>query len=377
MMFLILGIFSFLPINCLFLNPVTTAISNFDVYDIVFSKIREEQKADTNLVLVNLSNLSRLDLARQVNIINSFNPKVIALDAFFQVNKDPYADSILADAFSRCANLVLVSGLEKYDSSKEGFDTLLTSINLINKYASNGFANLPSNQKVSFKTIREFRTTEKVDSELVPAFAGKIVEKYDKVAFQYLMDRKRAVEKINYRGNYNKFYYLDYYQVLSGREDLSFVKDKIVLLGFMGIDLNNRTLEDIYFTPLNERYAGKSFPDMYGVVIQANIISMIINKNYINIMPQWISILIAVILTYLSAYVIFNVKRKYRDWFWGLAKLYILIVSLINLLIGVMVFHFFNFRIDLTLMLAVIVLSGTMVQWYMIYIVNIFPWLEK
>ena len=70
------------------------------------------------------------------------------------------------------------------------------------------------------------------------------------------------------------------------KADLSFIKDKIVLLGFMGINLNDKTFEDIFFTPLNERYAGKSFPDMYGVVIQANIISMILNKKYINTMPQ-------------------------------------------------------------------------------------------
>lgn len=376
-MFLLLGIFSFIPINCLFLNPLTTAISDFDVYDIVFSKIREEQKADTNIVLVNLSNLSRYNLARQVNILNSFNPSVIALDAFFPVEKDPYTDSILANAFSRCSNLVLVSGLEKYEENKEVFDTLLTSINLFNQYASNGFANLPSNNKVSFKTIREFRTAEKVGSETIPAFAVKIIEKYDKDAFQYLTDRKKAVEKINYLGDYKKFYYLDSYQVLSGTEDLSFIKGKIVLLGFMGIDFNNKTLEDIYFTPLNERYAGKSFPDMYGVVIQANIISMILNKNYINIMPKWLSILIAVILTYFSANVIYYVKKRFRDWFWALARFYILIISIMNLYIGVIVFHYFNYRIDLTLMLAVIVLSGTMVAWYIVYVVNIFPWLEK
>ena len=88
MMFLVLGIFSFIPINCLFMDPIAKAISDFDVYDIVYSKLREEPKVDTNIVLVNLSNLSRSDIARQVSIINSFDPKVIGIDAIFQVEKE-------------------------------------------------------------------------------------------------------------------------------------------------------------------------------------------------------------------------------------------------------------------------------------------------
>ena len=178
-------------------------------------------------------------------------------------------------------------------------------------------------------------------------------------------------------GNFNKFYFLDANQVLSGSEDLSFIKNKIVLFGFVETDIKNKTFEDIYFTPLNERYAGKSFPDMYGAVIQANIISMILNKNYINTMPEWVSILIAIILTYVSAFIFFNVKRKYKDWFGALAKLYILSISLMNLFIGVMVFHHFNYRINLTLALAVVVLTGTIISMYRMYVVNIFSSLEK
>ena len=377
MMFLVIGIFTFIPINCLFLDPIKIAISDFDVYDIVFSKIREEQKADTNIVLVNLDNLSRSDIARQINIVNSFNPKVVALDAIFQVEKEPDSDSKLAEAFSKCPNLVIASRLENYDETKETFDTLLTSINLFDQYASNGFANIPNDEQVSFKTIREFRPTSKVKGKIVPSFAAKIVEKFNRDAFQLLMQRKKEIEKINYVGNFNKFYYLDANQVLSGNEDLSFIKNKIVLFGFIETDINNKTLEDLYFTPLNERYAGKSFPDMYGAVIQANIVSMILNKNYINTMPEWISILIAIVLTYVSAFIFFNVKRKYKDWFGALAKLYILSISLMNLFIGVMIFHHFNYRINLTLALAVVVLTGTIISMYRMYVVNIFSSLEK
>lgn len=377
MMFVVLGIFSFIPINCLFLDPIAKAISDFDVYDIVYSKLREEPKVDTNIVLVNLSNLSRSDIARQLNIVNSLNPKVIGIDAIFQEEKEHYSDSLLADAFSRCRNLILVSKLDKYNEEADTYDIVLSSIDIFNKYASNGFANLPNDDKVSFRTIREFRPVSKTNGTAVNAFASEIVEIYNPEAFQFLMNRKKEVEKIDYIGNYNRFYFLDADQVLSGENDLSFIRNKIVLMGFMGINLNNKTFEDIYFTPLNERYAGKTFPDMYGVVIHANIISMILNGNYIDIMPERLSLALAVILCYLSAFIIFKLRENYKDWFFTFSKLYVLLISLLNLFIGVILLHNFNYRINLTLTLAVIVLSGTVVDIYKTYIIKIFPSLEK
>ena len=376
-MFLVLGIFSFIPINCLFMDPIAKAISDFDVYDIVFSKLREEPKVDTNIVLVNLSNLSRSDIARQVSIINSFDPRVIGIDAIFQDEKEYYSDSLLAYAFSRCRNLVLVSKLDKYNEAADSYDTLFKSVDIFNKHATNGFANLPNDDKVSFKTIREFKPVSKTNGNTVNAFASKIVEIYNPEALKVLNNRGNEIEKINYVGNYNKFYFLDSYQVLSGENNLSFIKDKIVLMGFMGLKLNNKTFEDIYFTPLNERYAGKAFPDMYGVVIHANIISMILNKKYIDIMPQWLSIVLALILSYLSAFIIFNLKIKFKDWFGAFSKLYILFISLLNLFIGVMILHHFNYRINLTLALAVIVLTNTILEIYQSYVSKIFPSLEE
>jgi CHASE2 domain-containing sensor protein len=377
LMFLVLGIFSLIPINCSFLDPLAKAIGDFDVYDIVYSKLRDEQKVDTNIVLVNVSNLSRSDISRQVNIINSLNPKVIAIDAIFQEEKEHYSDSLLTDAFARCKNLVLVNKLDKYNEMTDTYDTLINSTAIYNKYASTGFANFPNDDKVSFRTIREFRPFSKAIGKQIPAFASKIVELYNPKVLQVLNKRANEIEKINYIGNYNKFYYLDQNQVLSGESDLSFLKDKIVLMGFMGLSLDNKTFEDIYFTPLNERYAGKTFPDMYGVVIHANIISMILQENYIYIMPGWLSLVLAVIICYLSSFIIFKLRQNYKDWFFTFSKLYILLISLLNLFIGVILLHNCNYRINLTLTLAVIVLSGTIVDIYKTYLSKIFPSLEK
>ena len=66
---------------------------------------------------------------------------------------------------------------------------------------------------------------------------------------------------------------------------LSQIENKIVLLGYRGKvmvhekpdikNIQNKHDEDMYFTPLNPFMTGRALPDMYGVDIQANIISNI------------------------------------------------------------------------------------------------------
>ena len=93
MIFIIMFGFSFIPVNCGFLSPVATALGDFDVYDIVYSKLLEEQSVDTNIVLVNIGNLSRKEQAEEITVINKFKPAVIGIDAFFEAEKDPVSDS--------------------------------------------------------------------------------------------------------------------------------------------------------------------------------------------------------------------------------------------------------------------------------------------
>lgn len=376
LIFLVIGIITLIPFNCLFLDPITKAIGDFDVYDIVYSKLREEQKADTNIVLVNLGNLSRNKIAEQIKLINKYKPRVIGIDAIFEEAKDSAGDSILEDAFSSTKNLVLVSKLSDFNDDNKLFDSIKYSIPKFIYHSSNGFANLPNDDEVNFRTIREFRPYAIVMNKTAAAFSCKIVQLSDSAAYSNLKKRNNETERINFVGNYEKFYYLDAEQLFDEKNNLNFIKDKIVLLGFMGLDLNTKTFEDVYFTPLNERYAGKSFPDMYGVVIHANIISMILSGNYITELPKWLSIVISFFICYINVYTIYNIRKKYKDWFGTYSKTYILIQSLLLLIIGVLLLHYFNFRFNITLILAALVITSTVNDIYQHYIIKLLPVLE-
>jgi CHASE2 domain-containing sensor protein len=371
LIFILMFGLSFVPINCGFLNPISNALGDFDVYDIVYSKLHEEQSVDTNIVLVNIGNLSRKELAQQIEVINNFHPAVIGLDAFFEVAKDPDSDSLLSAAFSKCSNFIMVDKLDNFNEQTKQYGNLHSSVAIFSRYSKGGFANLPNDDAAGFRTIREFRPLEKIKDSTALAFSTKIVSTYRNDAFQNLLHRGNRNEVINYRGNYNSFYYIDTYQYAEPDIDFNFIKNKIVLMGYMGPDLNTKTLEDVFFTPLNERYAGKSFPDMYGIVIHANIISMILNGTYVNIMPKWISFLLAFIICFLNVKMLLWINSKMKDWFSALSKFFIFIYTILALFLCIEILYYFNYRIDLTITLIAIVLANTAIELYDNYIIKI------
>ncbi|MCX6149253.1 MAG: CHASE2 domain-containing protein [Ignavibacteriales bacterium] len=364
--FLIIGFFSLLPINLGILDPMGKALTDFDIYDLVFSKIRVEQNNDEHIVIVNIGNLNRTEIANQINELAKYKPRVIGLDAFFIEKKDWSDDSILAATISSVKNLVIINKLLDYNSSIGKYESILES-NKIFQNASVGYANLPEDKKGSFRTIRTFKPKAYFKERVNYSFAVKIVESYNKTSFDHLLKRNNPIEHINFKGNINKFYFLDSYDI-NERSNLHFIKDKIVLLGYTGITLNTPTLEDIFFTPLNERYAGKTFPDMYGIVIHANIISMILNENYINEIPVFFNFILAIIFCYLNVITMLYIKQNLFDWFGGFSKLIILVQTCLLLFIGILLFNFFNFKIQLTLIMVVIVLVPTSIDFYNNYV---------
>jgi CHASE2 domain-containing sensor protein len=328
-------------------------------------------------VLVNIGNLSRKELSEQIEVLNKFQPAIIGIDAFFESPKDSVNDSLLSTALSKCRRLVMVDKLDNFNDETNLYGAIHSSLINFSRYSTGGYANLPDDDAVGFRTIREFRPMEKVKDSVALSFSAKICSFYRKDALKNLLQRNNRNETINYRGNYNRFYFIDTYHYTDSSVDFSFIKDKIVLMGYMGPDFNTKTLEDVFFTPLNERYAGKSFPDMYGVVIHANIISMILNGNYVNLMPTWISNLLAVIICFLNVKILIIIFSRFKDWFQGLSKLFIFIYTVLNLFFSLEILYFFNYRINLTVALIAIVLSNTTIELYDNYILKIIPKFKK
>jgi len=226
--FAVIWILYLIPSNIDFLNPISQAIGDFEITDIVFSKIRKEQPPDTQLVIVNIGNLSRNEIAQQINRINFFNPKVIGVDAFFRNEKNSGQDSSLEKALANTKNLVMVSELSQLNSKSGFFEKLSGSHPKFLRNATTGFANLIS-ETGTFRTIRRFLPSIKVSEKQEVSFPVKVSTLFNPGKTEKFLSRKNETEIINYRGNFRHFYFLDAEQVLDSLIRLDFIKDKIVI----------------------------------------------------------------------------------------------------------------------------------------------------
>lgn len=356
----------FIPQNFDFLNPVGQALQDLDLTDMVFSKFRDEQKfsVDTSIVIVNIGNENRDGIARIVRNINRYSPKVVGVDAFFRMPRDEYGDSVLAEAFQSTQNLVLVSKVAFRSSDEGAFDTLETSHPMFMEGAKTGYANLVVDQQRSFMTCRETTLQERYADKVEPSFALAMADVFAPSMAAIARKRPEGIESINFRGKESSFYLVDADMALDSTADLSIVTDKAVILGFMGASLGTASFEDNFFTPLNEHYVGRSFPDMYGCVVHANILSMILHKNYIESMPFLWSIIVGFIVLVANVMFFTYMYTKYESWYDVIAVSTQLIESLALLFLIVSVFSNFDYKLALTPALFGVFLVGTVHDLY-------------
>lgn len=365
----VLWLLSLIPIKGDFLNPIEQAFSDFELTDVVFSQLREEQPADTSIVIVNIGEedaYSRVRIAQQIFNLNRFDPAVIAIDAFFRAAKDSVMDTMLQTAFATTSQLVLVSKLNYYNDSTKGYDTLETSHpELFMPFASSGFANLITEGVNEFRTSRTFSPLERVRDNIELAFPLKVAKLYNPAAAEAFLHRRNPVEHINFRGNHTKFFVLDVDQVLDPNTDLSIIKDKIVLMGYMGRNLSHNTWgEDKFFTPMNKKFAGKSYPDMYGIVVHANIVSMILNRHYIDVMPEGLSTALGVLLLYLNVLVFSLMLKKIPLLYGFVTVIWQLFVTIALLSVVLLLFSQYSYKADVTLALVAVLIAADVCDIY-------------
>ncbi|HAI75617.1 MAG TPA: CHASE2 domain-containing protein [Microscillaceae bacterium] len=375
LVFIFMWLVSIVPLNFDIINPIQQVFQDFDISDIYFSKIRQQQKGDDRIVLVNIGNLSRGEVAEVVNILNTANPKTIGIDAFFRKPKDPKGDSALAGALANVKNLVMVSELPgaKYNAKKQQYDSLETSNAMFMKKASSGFANIiSSGDKNEFVTFRTFSPKENVLGKVEYAFGVRLAQMYDSKVAKKIIDRGNNVENINFRGDFDKFLALDWPQVLNKEFKPEMLKDKIVILGFMGTTLDMIEFKDRVYTPMNANYIGRSTPDMYGVVVHANIVSMILSDTYIYDAPLWLDLLISFVICFVVVSILGYLYERSGFFYDGLTLLVQFTFSVL-LIIGIVYsFDILAVKLNFGITVLSIIVAGFFVEIYLGFLKKLF-----
>lgn len=375
------------------------ALSDVELTDYVFSGLRDDPKVDENIVLVNIGNLSRRGVAQQISIISKYKPRVIGIDSFFDcktglydtVNcpqlKDELGNMMLGEAISAAGNVVLVTKLLRRDTTlAEGeFDTLRRSDPSFRDGAmAEGFASLVTNANYQddVKTCRSFNPVMIVSDSSHRAFSVELAYAYDSAKANKLIKRGNFSEVINYRGNVfdiqgttnypQMFYTLDVDDVFNENFVSEMIKDKIVIFGYMGTYLGDPSWADKFYTPLNKKLAGKANPDMFGAVVHANIISMILNEDYVEQMPEWQETGMAILICLLNV-ALFSLINTYLPLYYdGITKLLQLLQLLAYSALMVMIFHWYTFKLNITVTLAAVAVVGDVYEVYMSVIKNLY-----
>lgn len=354
---------SWIPFNFDFLDPLNQALEDFQITDIVYKNFKEENQ-DTNIVFVNIGFLNRQEIAQQIENIAKYEPRVIGIDALFATAQEPQMDTALSHVFQKYGDkIVIVNAFENYDPEKEKADSITCSMPYFRQYVSQGYSNLDDR---TLLTIRNFRPYTPVKDTVLYAFAVEVVKKFNPQKFENLKKRRNNFETINYRGNFDKFYaVIEAEHALDSSLDFRFVKNKIVLLGYLNSDKNARDITDQFFTPLNPKMAGRSLPDMYGIVIHANIISMILSESYIEVMSPLTSFLITFIVCYFNILFLLYVYNTKPLFFNMISRGWQILQSLIIYYLIVWLFDSYHFETDFGLMIILLALAPDILEIFM------------
>lgn len=373
---------SFIHINMHFFDPIKHALHDFDVNDAAFAKVKPPDNFDPRIVVVNIGQADREGIAALIDKTASYNPKVMGLDAYFNGPRDPAKDSILRECFSRHKNLVVTSKIMYGDEGKE---SKILKDNFEDFIPQSGFANLVgqagSEAESDLGTIRQFSPKEVIEGKTLYAFSPMLVKNYDSTAFNRLIKRGNHTEIINYTRRFTdhiiherkgiNYLVIEPDVLLNDQADSSFIAGKIVLLGYA--NTNDFDIEDKKFTPMNETLAGKQHPDMSGVIVQANIISMILDHNYINVLPKWVAILVAILIGWLHMSFFIHYYVETHLWFHLAAKLAQLASAILFAYVGMYLFNRYRIKLDMSLTIIVIVLAVDIIYFYEAFA----TWLHK
>lgn len=373
-MVLVLWALDFAIVNNEFLNPFERAFRDFQYTDILYSQIKKKQLVlDTNIVLVSTGKLDRKGIAKEIEIVQFYKPKVIGVDIIFSGRRDTAGNSNLKNVISSAQNIVLAKKIIFRNNRPIRLDTIAHLFGAMHT----GHINFPGENPRS-TTIREFQPYIPTSKLLVPSLAVKIAQLSKPMAYENFSKRNYTREIINYTGTLSSFPHFSAAEIIDQVKGLEIMKGKIVIMGHFETGASY-SFEDKYFTPFNEELSGRSWPDMYGIVIHANILSMILRGDYIDQIPLFTERMIAIILCFFSVLFLMYLFRHNKFWYDPASILIPVTSSIVILYIIFQLYAFAGLKFNATLLILLILLSSEAPELYdfIIRVINRYFCLQK
>lgn len=342
------------PLNLYVFDPVKAAMTDIRFNDLAFSKFRKKAGIDSNLVLVNIGEADRSRISEILNAVKAHRPKVTGLDIMLpEASPDSAADRRLERTIRGYPNLVLAEQLQ-WENGRA-----VVRNHFADASRHKGYINLIGEKE---GVIRHYSPFERETDRVHKSFSSAVLELADSVAYARLLKRGRDYEMIDYRRRLDDYLVLEVEDFERNRIEPGFLKDRTVLLGYLNPDPDN--IVDKHFTPMNDRFIGKSRPDLNGMVIHANILSMTMDGTYIRQTPGWLSILMAVLGVAVLMAILIDVFLHRHVWFHLYYKLLQLATGFLVIFLGTLLLSRGGLYIDFTLLLLGLALSVDMLYIY-------------
>ncbi len=358
--FSLLLIFSFLiRISIKPFNFIQDAFYDVQVTDLYFSHLKVNTVVQ-EIVLINIEDADRAEISVILQLINSLQPKVVGLDVFISHAKDEIGDSLLLKAIEAMGSKLVMAAY--FDEDRNRFSEKYQYFEGV-QY---GHANILTSSDRT-KVVREYFPFFNDANDTLWAFPVLLATYYSSQHTPTIKKRNNQIERINYVGGMQSFVSINKSDLYSLSDDeLRFlISDKMVLVGFLGEkSLHSSDFDDVFFTPLNEKFAGRSFPDMYGLVIHANIATMILNNDYINTLPEWVALILAFFATFVVKIALLYFFITNQLWYDIMAKLIQFIFSIFIVFLAFSILRYTHFMINVTYLMFGIVFAVDFIYVY-------------
>ena len=324
-------------------DPIGKALDNYHLSDGFFYAESKRHRAVTDInpgiVIVDIGDCdSRKEISELVNTINSANPKLLAVDIIF--GKSPTIsseeDSLLKDAFSRVPHLVLASrcveGANGWQTERSFFSEELN--------CTEGDVNYENGIVRTFSSIQSFGNIT------VPSFVGQVAR------LGGLCD-SFPTQLINYSPDSTITLLPD------KLTHLELLNNQIVLLG------DRHDLRDYHDIPV----LMDGMPRTSGLNISAQCLYSLQSGKTFRRCPQWLDILIGVLLTYLFCTFIASPKYRIKQFngFWiSLCQIGTLIILVA---LTYLVFWKFHYSISLKYWLIGVGFSGFATEFFYFFFI--------
>jgi CHASE2 domain-containing sensor protein len=347
-------LFAFLSIfviNISFFNPFKKIVKDFSFLDVYHAKNFSDNKSiNSDIIIINIEHRNRLEISQLLNEVLKTNPKVVGVDMVFKELKESFSDSLLA------SNIRNKRVVQTYVISENTY----TYNNQIFRNKTEGFANFNFENQES--VIRDFEGVynKKLawSTQIAKTALGDSIWK-ERNYLKHLVGNT----PIKYHGGQDAFIVYSFKEFML-QTNKSILKDKIVLLGYTGDPTGNKfDIEDKYFTPINPVTSGKSIPDMFGVVVHANIINMLINNDFLYRISNFWIIVLSIIFNFLLIRCFIKIEKL--DKLGARTKRKIIVFFFSILMVGIS-FLLFKYGIVLKVapIIAIVVFSASVIKYY-------------